>query len=65
MLRTWFAINLINGKQQAPLVLGDYKFRIQEGAQQGDPAAMLLFSLAIQPLLRQISNTCDLELNLF
>jgi hypothetical protein len=58
-------INLIYGKQQLPRVVGGYKFRSQEGAQQGDPAAMLLFSLVIQPLLRHISNTCDLELNLF
>jgi hypothetical protein len=58
-------INLIYGKQQPPRVLRDYKFRSQKGAQQGDPAAMLLFSLVIQPLLRQISNTCDLELNSF
>jgi hypothetical protein len=39
--------NLIYGKQQPPFVLGDYKFMSQEGAQQGYPAAMLLFSLVI------------------
>jgi hypothetical protein len=58
-------INLIYGKQQPPFVIGDHKFPSQERAQQDDPAATLLFSLVIQPLLRKISNTCDLKLNMF
>jgi hypothetical protein len=58
-------INLIYGKQQPPFVIGDHKFPSQERAQQGDTAAMLLFSLVIQPLLRKISNTCDLKLKMF
>jgi Reverse transcriptase (RNA-dependent DNA polymerase) len=53
-------INLIYGKQQRLLVIGSHKFPSQEGAQQGDPAAMLLFSLVIQPLPRKISDTCVL-----
>jgi hypothetical protein len=52
-------------KQLRPLVVGDHKFPSQEGAQQEDPAATLLFSLVIQPLLCKISNTCDLEITTF
>jgi hypothetical protein len=57
--------NLTYGKQQPPHDLGNHKFPSREGAQQGDPAAMLLFSFAINPLLLKISNTFDLTLNLF
>lgn len=35
----------------------------EEGTQQGDPAGMLLFSLAIQPLIPEIEAGCNLDLN--
>ena len=38
---------------------------IQEGSQQGDPASMLVFSLAIQPLTRRLSRECNLAVNLW
>jgi hypothetical protein len=54
------ALNLVlridlYGKLQPPLDIKDHKFLSQEGAQQCDPAAILLFSLVIQPQLRKIS----------
>lgn len=35
----------------------------QEGTQRGDPASMLLFSVALQPLFRRISRHCCIALN--
>ena len=35
----------------------------REGTQQGDPPSMLFFSLAMQPLIRRISQTCKMYLN--
>jgi hypothetical protein len=36
-----------------------------QGTQQGDPLGMLLFALAIQPLILRVQSKCDLELNLW
>jgi hypothetical protein len=60
-------INIIYGEQKPPLVIGDHRFPSKKDLSnlRGDPAAMLLFSLVIQPLQRKISNTCDLALNMF
>ena len=35
----------------------------REGTQQGDPDSMLIFSLTVQPLIRCISQVCNLKLN--
>lgn len=35
----------------------------QKGTQQGDSPSMLVFSLAIQPLVRRFSGTCTLTMN--
>ena len=37
--------------------------RSREGTQQGDPTSTLLFSLALQPLTRLISQSCDVLIN--
>jgi hypothetical protein len=57
--------NVIYGKQQPPHDIGGHKFPSQERAQQGDPAAMQLFSLAIELLPRKISKNCDMKFNMF
>jgi hypothetical protein len=56
-------LNFIYGKQEPPLVIGDHKFPSREGAQQDDPATMLIFPPVIQPLLIKVCNSCDLKLN--
>jgi hypothetical protein len=60
-------INLIYGEQNPPSLLGTTNSRAKKDLSnlRGDPAALLLFSLAIQPLQRKISNTCDLALNTY
>ena len=58
--------NIVYGRTIPPLVLPSTPPRIlssREGTQQGDPSSMLLFSLAIQPLIRRISQTCNLAMN--
>ena len=58
--------NHIYGRTIPYLVLPStppHMMRIREGTQQGDPASMLLFSLAIQPLVRRVSQECSLALN--
>ena len=58
--------NAVYAKTTPLLVLPSHPpvlLRSREGTQQGDPANMLLFSLTVQPLIRRISQTCNLELN--
>ena len=59
-------LNLIYGHIVPDLVLPSSPPLLilsQEGTQQGDPASMLIFSLAIQPLIRRLSRECNLALN--
>jgi hypothetical protein len=64
MLRTLSAGLILSTASKRPrLFLGDHKFPNREGAQQDDPAAMLIFSPVIQPLLIKVCNSCDLKLN--
>lgn len=63
-------VNMIYGRSAPPLLVppgtGGSEPHImlsQEGTQQEDPAIMFLFTLCLQPLVRQISNECDLVLN--
>ena len=59
-------INMMYGHEPPALMYGHYRLSSREGAQQGDPASMLLFSLVIQPILRALSLECpDLLLNIF
>ena len=59
-------INMIYGGEPPPLMYGPFRLASLEGAQQGDPAAMLLFGLVIQPMLKKMSAECpDLLLNIF
>jgi hypothetical protein len=37
----------------------------RQGTQKGDPLGVLLFALAIQPLILRVQSECDLELNLW
>lgn len=59
-------LNLIYGRTVPDLVLPSSPrviLKSCEGTQQGDPAGMLLFSLALQPLVRRITRECSLLLN--
>ena len=59
-------LNMIYGHTVPDLVLPSSPrvlLRSRQGTQQGDPAGMLLFSLAVQPLIRRISRECNLSLN--
>ena len=57
---------MMYGGEPPALMYGPYRLASREGAQQGDPAAMLLFSLVIQPILRALSLECpELMLNIF
>ena len=59
-------VNMIYGGEPPALMYGSHHLDSREGAQQGDPAAMLLFSLVIQPILKRLSAECpDLLLTLF
>ena len=59
-------VNMIYGGDPPALMYGCHRLDSREGAQQGDPAAMLLFSLVIQPILKALSEECpDLLLTLF
>ena len=58
--------NIVHGRTIPPQVLPSVPPRIlscREGTQQGDPSSMLLLSLATQPLIRRISQTCTLAMN--
>ena len=59
-------LNLIYGRITPDLILPSNPpllLKSRKGTQQGDPASMLLFSLAIQPLVQRISTECRLSLN--
>lgn len=58
-------VNMVYAMQAPPLLLGYHRISSEEGARHGDPATMVLFSLFIQPFIRQITGDCDLELNLW
>jgi hypothetical protein len=50
---------------QPYVVAGRTLLLSRQGTQQGDPLGMLLFALAIQPLILRVQSECDLELNLW
>eukprot|EP00173_Palmaria_palmata_P004548 Plantae.Rhodophyta-Palmaria_palmata.ctg6422.p1 GENE.Plantae.Rhodophyta-Palmaria_palmata.ctg6422~~Plantae.Rhodophyta-Palmaria_palmata.ctg6422.p1 ORF type:complete len:280 (+),score=16.51 Plantae.Rhodophyta-Palmaria_palmata.ctg6422:65-841(+) len=50
---------------QSFLVAGDTLLRSAQGAQKGDPLGMLLFALAIQPLIDTINEDCKLDFNVW
>ena len=57
-------ISMIYGRTRAPLITPSSPTLLlesAEGAQQEYPASMLLFPLAIQPLVRKFSNECNLS----
>ena len=59
-------LNIIYGRTVPDLVLPSSPrvlLKSLQGTQQGDPAGMLLFSLALQPLITRISRECNLSLN--
>ena len=59
-------LNLIYGRTVPDLILPStprLHMKSMEGTQQGDPASMLLFSLALQPLVRRLSVQCRPALN--
>jgi hypothetical protein len=45
------------------VVAGTTLLLSRQGTQQEDPLGMLLFALAIQPLVLRIQSECDLDLN--
>jgi hypothetical protein len=47
------------------VVAGTTLLLSRQGTQHGDPLGMLLYALAIQPLVVRIKSECDLELNLW
>jgi hypothetical protein len=40
-----------------------YMLLSRQGTRQGDPLGVLVFALAIQPLILRVQSECDLELN--
>jgi hypothetical protein len=37
----------------------------RKGTQQGDPLGMMVYALAVKPLILNVHSECDLELNLW
>lgn len=59
-------LDMVYARTTSPLILPSSPPTMlvsREGSQQGDPASMLLFSLALQPLARRISHECDVLMN--
>ena len=59
-------LNLVYGRTVPDLILPSSPrvlLKTREGTQQGNPAGMLLFSLALHRLIRRITQTCNLLLN--
>ena len=61
-------LNMIYGRTESDLVLpSSHRALLKscQGTKQGDLAGMLLFSLAVQPLIRRISRECNLSLKMW